>query len=204
VAGLQTTGKTYLANPEAIRQMHPRFALTAPLARSATPPPADDPGPPRGIRASARPDPDKRTGLFLTTADLSLETEILPPLVAVAATSRIGGQPSALKRQHAEAALADGLARAAAHAKADPERLDEDAPIEAVRAWAARHRLQQVISGEAPLGPEATRLALLTEALAKDGIPLVQIRRRWDDVAWPLASKGFFAFKAIIPKLVAG
>jgi deoxyribodipyrimidine photo-lyase len=204
VAGLQTAGKTYLANPDAIRQMHPRFALEAPLARTATPLQADDPGPPRGIRPAPCPDPDKRTGLFLTTADLSLETEILPPLVTVAATTRIGGQPSALKRQHAEAALADGLARAAAHAKAEPERLDEDTPIEAVRAWAARHRLQQIVSGEAPIGPEATRLALLTEALAKDGIPLVQIRRGWDAVAWPMASRGFFAFKAIIPKLVAG
>jgi deoxyribodipyrimidine photo-lyase len=204
VAGLQTAGKTYLANAQAIRQMHPRFTLTAPLATTAMPLPVDDPGPPRGIRPPARYDDSKRTGLFLTTADLSLETEILPPLVTVAATTRIGGQPAALKRQHAEAALADGLARAAAHAKADPERLDEDTPLEAVRAWAARHRLEQVISGEAPHGPEASRLAALTEALAKDGIPLIQHRRRWDSLAWPLANKGFFAFKAIIPKLVAG
>jgi deoxyribodipyrimidine photo-lyase len=203
VAGLQTAGKTYLANPDAIRQMHPRFTLDAPLARAALPLPADDPGPPRGIRAAAEPDPDKRTGLFLTTADLSLETEILPPLAAVAATSHIGGHPSPLKRQHAEAALADGLARAAAHAKADPERLDEDAPVEAVRAWAARHCLQQVISGEAAIGPEASRLAELTKALAADGIALVQVRRRWDDRAWPMANKGFFAFKAGIPKLLA-
>jgi deoxyribodipyrimidine photo-lyase len=204
VAGLHTPGKTYLANPDAIRQMHPRFAIEAPLARTATPPPAEDPGPPQPIRPAAPPDATRRTGLFLTTADLSLENEALPPLVAVAATSHIGGQPSPLKRQHAQAALADGLARAAAHAGVAPERLDEDTAPEAVRAWAARHSLQQIVSGEAPVGPEATRLTQLTKVLAADGIPLVQIRRRWDDVAWPMATKGFFAFKAIIPRLVAG
>lgn len=199
VAGLQTAGKTYLSNPSSIRQMHPRFQLDTPLARSAMPLPADDPGPPRGIRAAARFHDSKRTGLFITTADLSLETEILPRLSAVAATSRIGGHPSSLKRSHAETALADGLARASAHARVEGERLDEETPVEAMKAWVVRHSLEQVITGEAPVGPEADRLAALEAA----GIPIVRIRRRWDDVAWPQASKGFFAFKAAIPKLLA-
>lgn len=199
VAGLQTAGKTYLANREAIRQMHPRFALEAPLARTAMPLASDDVGPPRGIRPAAHFDQDKRTGLFITTADLSLETEILPKLVAVAATSRIGGRPSELKRAHAETALADGLARASAKAEAPAERLDEDAPIEAMQAWVKRHGLEQVITGEAPVGPESDRLATLEAA----GVPIVRVRRLWDDVAWPQASKGFFAFKASIPKLLA-
>lgn len=200
VAGLQTAGKTYLANSDAIRQMHPRFALEAPLARAAQALPADDPGPPRGVRPAQHFDADKRTGLFITTADLSLETEVLPKLVAVAATSRIGGAPAALKRAHVQAALDDALARASAHAGVAGERLDEDAPVAAMQAWVACHGLEQVVTGEAAVGPEADRLA----ALAAAGIPIVQVRRRWDDVAWPLASKGFFAFKAAIPKLLAG
>ncbi len=204
VAGLQTAGKTYLANPDAIRQMHPRFRLEAPLARAAMPLPPDDPGGPCGIARADVIDPDKRTGLFITTADLSVETQSLPALVAVAATSHIGGDPAPLKRAHSEAALADGLLRAAAHAKVDPERLDENSPVEAVRSWAARHRLQQIISGEAPVGPEAARLAQLASALAADGVALVKVRRRWDDLAWPMAGKGFFAFKTAIPRLLAG
>nr|WP_207792250.1 FAD-binding domain-containing protein [Polymorphobacter multimanifer] len=199
VAGLQTAGKTYLANPESIRKMHPRFRLEAPLARTAIALPADDPGPPRGIRPAQQFDDGKRTGLFITTADLSLETEILPKLVAVAATSRIGGAPSPLKCAHAETALADGLARAAAHAQVEGERLDEENPIEAMRAWVAQHGLEQVVTGEAPVGPEAERLAALEAA----GIPIVRVRRQWDDLAWPQASKGFFAFKAAIPRLLA-
>lgn len=200
VAGLQTAGKTYLANASAIRQMHPRFRLDAPLAQVAQPLPMDDPGPPRGIPKADVINSEMRTGLFLTTADLSPETQILPPLVAVAATSRIGGDPAPLKRAHAEKALADGLARAAAHAGAAPERLDEDHPVDAMRAWVARHRLEQVITGEAATGPEAERIAALKAA----GLPIVQLRRYWDTVAWPEASKGFFKFKGAIPRLLAG
>lgn len=200
VAGLQTAGKTYLANPDAIRQMHPRFALEAPLARAAQALPADDGGPPRGIPRADAIDADKRTGLFITTADLSVETQPLPPLVAVAATSHIGGNPAALKRAYSEAALADGLARASAGARVQPERLDEDNAVAAMKQWVARHGLAQVITGEAAIGPEADRLAALKAA----GIPIVQIRRAWDDAAWPQAAKGFFKFKSAIPRLLAG
>jgi deoxyribodipyrimidine photo-lyase len=73
-----------------------------------------------------------------------------------------------------------------------------------MRDWAARHGLKQVVTGEAPVGPEADRLAVLGGALARDGVRLVRLRRRWDDLAWPMASRGFFAFKAGIPKLLAG
>ncbi len=199
VAGLQTAGKVYLANAEAIRQMHPRFRLEAPLARTATPLPADDPGPPLGIAPAETFDPDRRTGLFITTADLSLETQLLPKLVAVAATSRIGGAPAPGKRAHAEAALADALARAGARAGVAPERLDEDAPIEAMRDWVARHRLEQVVTGEPGVGPEAERLAALKAA----GLPVVRVRRAWDALAWPEARRGFFHFRTVIPKLLA-
>lgn len=205
VAGLQTPGKTYLARAETIRDMSGgKFRLDVPLAREAQALAADVIPAPRPIAPAERADMGVRTGLFLTTADLSVETLDLPRLVAVAATSRIGGNPAALKRAHAERALADGLARAGAFAGVAPERLDEEAPIEAMRDWVARHGLKQVVTGEAPVGPEADRLAVLAGALAQDGVRLVRLRRRWDDLAWPMAGKGFFAFKAGIPKLLAG
>ncbi len=204
VAGLQTAGKTYLARADIIRASSGgRFAVTEPLARTADPLPADDVPPAAGVRAPAHPDRSLRTGLFVSTADLSPETLPLPALVAVAATQRIGGEPSDLKRAHAEAALADGLARAAHHAGCAPDRIDEAAPIEAMRAWAAQHRLQQVVTAEAPVGPVADRLETLATALAADGVRLVRLRRDWDALAWPLATKGFFPFRAAIPRLLA-
>ncbi len=204
VAGLQTVGKHYLARPDIIRaNSGGRFDVRAPLARDAAPLPAD--GMPQlvPLRAAERAEPGLRTGLFVTTADLSLERQPLPKLVAVAATTRIGGAPSPLKRAYAETALADGLARAAAHAGVEPERLDEEAAVAAVRGWAARHGLAQVVTGEAAVGPVADRLEALRAGLAADGVRLVRLRRDWDALAWPMATKGFFGFKAGLPRLLA-
>jgi deoxyribodipyrimidine photo-lyase len=203
VAGLQTVGKTYAARADIIRDRSGgRFAVTSPLAKAAPPLAPDLIPPPAGLAAAGAVDPALRTGLFVTTADLSPERLALPPLVAVAATSRIGGTPSALKRAHAETALADGLARAAAAAGCAAERLDEAEPIAALRDWAARHRLQQLVTAQAPVGPVADRIAAMAAALAGDGVRLVSLRRDWDAAAWPLATKGFFAFKAAIPRLI--
>ncbi len=147
VAGLQTVGKTYLARAEIIRaNSGGQFEVRAPLARVAEALPADVIPAATGVRPAERFDAGLRTGMFVTTADLSLETQALPPIVAVAATTRIGGAPADLKRAHAETALADGVARAAAFAQFAPERLDEDDAVAAMREWAARHRLDQVLT----------------------------------------------------------
>lgn len=204
VAGLQTVGKTYSARASIIRERSGgRFAVTAPLAREAVALAADTIPPAGGLRVVETADPALRSGLFVTTADLSFETLALPALVAVAATSGIGGAPSALKRTYAETALADGLVRAAAQAGCPPERLDEADAINAMRDWAAQHHLQQVVTAEAPVGPVADRLDTLAAALAGDGVRLVRLRRGWDAAAWPLATKGFFGFKTAIPRLLA-
>ena len=205
VVGLQTQGKTYLARPDLIRDLSGgRFRVEAPLAREAAPWPADIVPPPIPPAPAMRADPQLRTGLFVTSEDLSLETLALPASpVALAATSGIGGAPALLKRRVADAMLADGVTRAGARLGLDPERLDETDAVTAMRDWAARHRLAQIITADAPVGPVKDRLDALTPALAADGVRLVRLRRAWDDVAWPHARKGFFPFKAAIPKLLA-
>jgi deoxyribodipyrimidine photo-lyase len=75
--------------------------------------------------------------------------------------------------------------------------------VEAMCDWAARHRLGQIITADAPVGPVKDRLDALAPALATHGVRLVRLRRAWDDAAWPRATKGFFPFKAAIPKLLA-
>jgi deoxyribodipyrimidine photo-lyase len=204
VVGLQTQGKTYLARAELIRDLSGgRFRVEAPLAREAAPWPADTIPPPLPPAPAMRADPALRTGLFITSEDLSMETLALPLRpVAVAATSGIGGSPAPLKRQFADAMLADGLTRAAGHFGVEPDRLDEAQPLDAMLAWAARHRLQQIITADAPIGPVRDRLDTLAPALAAHGIPLIRLRRRWDALAWPHATKGFFPFKSAIPRLV--
>lgn len=204
VVGLQTPGKTYLARADLIRDLSGgRFRVAAPLAREAAPWPADTIPPPIPPVPAMRADPMLRTGLFITTEDCSLDQLALAPLVALAATPDIGGTPAPLKHRVAMAMLGDGLARAASRFGLEPERVDATFGVEAMRAWAARHRLRQIITADAPVGPVKERLDMLAPALAADGVALVRLRRAWDDVAWPRATKGFFPFKAAIPKLLA-
>jgi deoxyribodipyrimidine photo-lyase len=203
VVGLQTAGKTYLARADLIRSLSGgRFQVDAPLAREAAAWPADDIPPQMALGAPMRADPAARTGLFVTTEDTSVEQLALPDLVALAATPDIGGTPAPLKQQMAMAMLADGLDRAATRFGLEPERVDA-LGTEAMREWAACHRLTQIITADAPVGPVKDRLDALAPALAADGVRLVRLRRAWDDVAWPYARKGFFAFKPAMPKLLA-
>ena len=205
VVGLQTAGKTYLARADLIRDLSGgRFKVAAPLAREAPPWPADIIPAPVPPAPAMQADAAARTGLFVTTEDTSLETLPLPGrIVALAATPDIGGMPAPLKHQVAMAMLADGLTRAAARLGLEPERVDATFGVEAMRAWAARHGLAQIITADAPVGPVKDRLDVLAPALAADGVRLVRLRRAWDDAAWPQAKKGFFPFKAAMPKLLA-
>ncbi|MFN3370270.1 MAG: DNA photolyase FAD-binding protein, partial [Sphingomonadaceae bacterium] len=107
------------------------------------------------------------------------------------------------KRAHAEAALADGVARAEAHWQAPATRLPEADMAPAMIDWARAAGLAQVVTPFAPVGPVADRVAELTPQLARAGIRLVPVRRRWDEMAFPHATRGFFQFRAAIPALVS-
>jgi deoxyribodipyrimidine photo-lyase len=205
VAGLQTQGKTYLASADTIRRTSGgRFKVDAPLATRAVPPPAEPPVHPAALSALPEADPDAPSGLFLHTEDLCAETLIWPaPMRAVAGPTAIDGDPADRKRSHADASLADGLARAAAHFRTAEERLPvEDLPA-AIVDWARGLGLSQILTPYAPVGPVADRIALMQQACAAAGLRLVPVRRAWDSKAWPHATRGFFQFKTHIPALLA-
>jgi deoxyribodipyrimidine photo-lyase len=194
VAGIQTAGKHYVARAENIRR-HTlgRFDPTgeldeAPLPLSAPPLPAPRPLP----RADALP-----TGPFLLLLhedDLHAES-LLPRGMPVAGVAAIAvperRSPTGCAPQvatYVRGAVEDGLARAAQHFGAPAEML---APEDVAR-WAAA---RPVVTPWAPVGWTA-------EALAGAGVPLIRIRREWDEACWPLATKGFFPFRESIPKLL--
>lgn len=204
VVGLQTAGKAYRASATTIRAMSGgRHAVAAPLSARAdalgeAPVPAPGavpaPPPPRALRS----------GLFVTTEDLAVEQLDFAPaqIVAVAAVDRIGGNPSAGKRAHAEASLADGFERAAAHWRVPGARIDGAEPVAALVAWARAHALEQVVTAYAAVGPVADMLAEADGALAREGIGMARVLRAWDRAAWPHAARGFFHFKARLPALL--
>jgi len=183
VAGLHTRGKPYRARAENIR----RFTEDRhdPAGLDEDPSPLAEAMPPREVPLRpADAAPDGPVALLLHVDDLHPES--LP--VGGARVARISGLLA-----HAEgvtdrvrgadgAALADALARAAAHfgCEAAPFRDGWAGDLPVVTAWA-------------PLGPSAA-------ALPPD---CLRLRRDWDARAWPLATRGFFRLKRAIPDLMA-
>jgi deoxyribodipyrimidine photo-lyase len=202
VAGLQTVGKTYLATAENIaRYTNGRFAPTglateavalteAPVAPAASLP----------ILAAPRAEPSL---LLVTSDDLHPESALgaMPAPVAalvIADDTLLWGDQA---RAFASAAADETVRRVATHFGAPAHignRLDAERLVAAAQAAGVR----QIVTPFAQVGPTADALAMLTPLLARDGIALVQVQRRWDTQFWPHAKKGYFAFKTRIPELL--
>jgi len=70
----------------------------------------------------------------------------------------------------------------------------------AILDWAAAHDLEQIVTPYAPQGPVATALAEVGRA---SQAPVLRRRMRpYDQMAWPRATRGFFAFKKHIPEFI--
>ena len=203
VAGLQTTGKTYLATADNIaRHTNGRFAPVglALTAVALTEPPVE--------AASALPDmpsfnPDQPSLLLVTHEDMHPES-LLPDGGVIRATI-IAADADLLwgktARKFAQAAAADTATRTSAYFKCPADvsqRLGIDTLILAAQAAGVR----QIIMPYAPVGPVADVLARVRPELTDNGIALVQVRRTWDSQFWPHANKGYFAFKERMPTVL--
>ena len=111
------------------------------------------------------------------------------------ARSPLGAAPPAMA--FTEAAMQDALARSAAHFAAPARRV----AVAEVAALAADAGARAVVMPWAPVGWTAGALAPLRGMLAARGIALHVVRRDWDSLCWPHATRGFFAFRAHIPAL---
>lgn len=213
VAGLQTAGKTYLATASNIsRYTEGRFS-PAGLATSAQAL-HEQPLPSRGAIAPEDPAPTgARLGLLLHEDDLdaaSLSAEhpwsaFADRVVAVAgaadADERSPLGASEAVREFTSAALADAVTRASVDLSL-PARVLPDTRHSTVLEWAQAEALDGVVMPYAPVGPAAERMAPLAAVLASEGLTLTTVRRRWDTLAWPHASRGFFPFRERIPELI--
>ena len=208
VAGLHTRGKHYLARASNLRAYtQGRFNPAGELDERALPVAEETSHPPPAPLPQAEAPPAGPVGLLLTEEDLNPETLTLPPAQVVAIAGVLAtearspfpiGQPV---RAFAEAALADGLARAAQAFAVPAKRL---ASFDAVIAWAKGAGVDAVVTAYAPVGPIAARLDRLAGLLRAEGIPLIRLRRPWDEVIWPHATRGYFQVKDRIPEVLAG
>ncbi|MFM7028144.1 MAG: FAD-binding domain-containing protein [Chakrabartia sp.] len=198
VAGLHTPGKTYLATPDNIAT----FTKGRFQPGSITHGPAPDftPHPPVQALPEIDSAPNAPALLLMTQDDLHAESLDLArgQVAAIAALPVLEEGISKKVYDFRAAALAEGCARAAAHF---------GAPILSVvnsdlLAAAAQLRVRHIVTAYAPTGPVAARLAALRQICAAAGVRLHLLQRPWDSRAWPLATKGFFAFRQHIPMLI--
>ncbi|WP_092042880.1 FAD-binding domain-containing protein [Methylobacterium pseudosasicola] len=182
VAGLHTRGKHYVARAENIRRYtEGRFD---PAGLDEYPDSLDESNPPREIalpRADAA--PAGPVALLLHLDDLHPESLPLGDARVVRVGGLVAHAPGASDPVRAAdaAAMADALARAAAHFGCPAGPVAPD--------WSDAH---PVVTAWAPVGPSAD--ALPAECL--------RVRRSWDEIAWPLATRGYARVKKAIPQLL--
>lgn len=203
VAGLQTVGKTYLATRENIaRFTNGRFAPKG-LATVATIPAAMPVCAAQPLQQVAYFDAQKPAFLLITPEDLHPES-------VFGASAKINGagilfDPETLGGDNARAfvtgAMHDAAKRVGISYKC-PISLLSNLDVTTLIAKARELGAEQIITSFAPVGPVADALAGIAPSLTSAGIPLVQIRRAWDEHFWPHATKGFFSFKEHIPKIL--
>ena len=181
VAGLHTRGKVYAARADNIaRYTKGRFN---PAGLNDDPEPLTEDINHRVVplaRVNALPHGD--VALLLHLDDLNFESLDL----GGAQVRAIGGLivhadgASEQVRSADSEAMADALARAGAHYGCPAASVDD--------GWAGD---LPVVTPWAPIGPSAAALPAC-----------IQVRRHWDERAWPKATKGYFNLRSAIPQLL--
>ncbi len=182
VAGLHTRGKAYAARAENIRRYTDgRFS---PTELNERPEPLEEADPPRLVALpAADAAPDGEVALLLHLDDLNPESLDLGGATVTRIGSLLVHAPGASDqvRQVDAAAMADAVARArrwfGCEAASAVPGWEGDLPV--VTAWA-------------PVGPSA------------DALPpgCRRVRRAWDELTWPRATRGYFQVRTAIASIL--
>ena len=203
VAGLQTAGKTYLATSDNIaRYTNGRFAPKG-LATTATVPSDIPVSAARPLSQAEYFNPHKPAYLLVTPEDFHPESVVGAP--AKISGAGVLSNPETLwgdnARSFVEAACSDATERVGNAFKC-PTAMLANLDTANIIAQAREAGAEQIVTAYAPVGIVADTLARIAPVLAAEGIPLIQVRRAWDENFWPHATKGFFPFKERIPKIL--
>ena len=182
VAGLHTRGKTYAARSENIRRYtEGRFS---PTGLNENPAPLEEADPPPAVPLPpADAAPSGEVALLLHLDDLNPES--LP--LGKAEVMRVGGLLA-----HAPGA-SDRVRQADAVAMEDAlERAGRWFGCEVGPAAPGWQGDLPIVAGWAPVGPSAS------------GLPpdCLRVRRPWDELTWPRATRGYFQTKTAIPAIL--
>ena len=211
VAGLQTTGKSYLVRLSNIQKYAPCYikgneagmeriadgAVVACLTEN-TSAPGRQPLPQYPATPGHTSD---RTGLWLHPDDLAPEigplAALFPAGIAACISDHVYRETYRLSTQRIASlhtVVRDGLARAAAHYACPAVALEADDPVAALCAWVREHELAEVVAFAPMVGPIHDMLPRLKENFESMGTRLTLVRRASDDTAFAFATAGFFPF----------
>jgi deoxyribodipyrimidine photo-lyase len=208
VGGLHTPGKIYLARASNIRDFtNNRFDPAGQLADTAVALQESVIHPLRHLPEADNTPVDRPYGLLITEEDcyaegLGLDAAPQSILAAVATQARSPLPVGMPVRQFALGAVADALTRAEKHFRVKGEQAATDDWGRLLAEWAEAGAFDTIVTAFVPVGPVAERIAKAKAFLGKRGIELLQVRRDYDSVTWPHATKGYFKLKARIPDLL--
>ncbi|MEM8790532.1 MAG: FAD-binding domain-containing protein [Pseudomonadota bacterium] len=203
VAGLHTKGKTYQARVSNIsKYTEGRFRPEYQLSNTAEPL-VEERDHPKVPIPLADPIPEGDFVLLVTEEEGRFE-DLLPrlPAATLGLLAIEGRSPLAIgdmAQGFARGALTDALSRFGGD---QPHEAEDWA--EPIITAAEKTGVTSFVTAYAPVGPVRQRLEDARNALASAGLTLHQIRRDYDDLAWPHATKGFFALKQKIPQVLRG
>ena len=215
VAGEQTRGKTYLATAQNIRKfcapelleqaggvgLDEHVVARAGLADDST---VDDlNGLPELPNEAEEPDPQRRIALILHDEDLCLETgpaDSLRPAVVLQFIPESESPPSEPRAQWLGQARADAARRAAAHFGCEVRVCRTP---EAMTGACVAEGVGSVFLMEPLVGPLRDQLREWPADPLPRGISLGRLRRKWDSVLLPHASRGFFPFWNKVGRMLA-
>ena len=209
VAGLQTHGKTYLARPSNIEKYtEGRFTAVKELAPKASALQGASLPRPIPVPSVARANIDLPSGLLVTEEDCLPETLDLAGVTIKAVAGYVCTRYRSLlpvgdlPKAFAEGAVKDGVTRAGEAFNCPTAMLQPGETGESFEHWIMAHGVQQVLTAYPPVGPTQERLQMIKVRLARFGVSLIYVRRDWDRLFWPHATKGFFPFKERIPQIL--
>lgn len=209
VAGIQTKGKNYNARASNIHKFtNGRFDPKGLYENAA---PLDDDGPFDPPVPPALPQPlpsGKKAMLLIHEHDCVPEqlqfgsNEIACIAIWNLSKERSPLDIGAVAASFTKHALADAASRAATHFDAPYTTHDDKSAIDEILAQAIKANVECIFAPFTPQGWTRGLVLQLASKLSAANITFHEIHRDWDSRAWPYATKGFFAFKEKIPKLL--
>ncbi|WP_085307615.1 FAD-binding domain-containing protein [Planktotalea arctica] len=200
VAGLQTKGRPYIARVSNISKFtDKRYCPTHQLNTNVTALSEDTEHLLVHIPNAIHPTDIKGDYLLLITEEDMQIADILPhaPVAKRGALATDARSPLPLGT-----AAKTFARRAMQDACAGTEIIETPVWSNALISACGTAGVKTVVTGYAPVGPVATALSNAAPDLDKAGITVQHVRRPFDTIAWPHATKGFFKMKKSIPSIL--